>query len=129
MRTRLVDANILDPILRILIEQNDENDKNAACATLCNLVLDFSPMKTSAISKGALDAVLLLLGNMNSSLRLNAVWALKNLLYMAEPTVKRAVMDKLTYERLYQMTLDPDVEVQVQALNMLRNLACGDDAV
>lgn len=34
------------------------------------------------------------------TLRLNAVWAIKNLLYLAGPETKTLVMDRLTYRTL-----------------------------
>jgi len=83
------------------------------------------------------------------SLRLNSIWALKNLLYQADSATKDLVMTTLTYDRLRKYVLfflfhyffffaslcltpllhlsflsDPDNGIQEQALTMLRNLAC-----
>jgi len=57
--------------------------------------------------------------------RLNAVWALKNLIYQAELDVKSAVMDQLSFPRLQALMTDSELSVQEQALAVLRNLASG----
>ena len=89
------------------------------------------------------------------SLRLNSIWALKNLLYQADSVTKDLVMKKLTYSGLQRFFLfffcfylfsccifgthpnpifdfsllnDPEPGIQEQALNLLRNLACSKDA-
>lgn len=130
LRTHLLDAGIVDPVIRLLAaEDEDVVVKTAACATLCNMVLDFSSVKANLLEKGAVDLLLGLIRSMNTGLRLNAVWAMKNLLYLAEPKLKQTVMAKMTFDLLYELTQDPELDVQVQALNMLRNLACGDESV
>lgn len=88
-------------------------------------------------------------------LRLNSIWALKNLLYQADSITKELVMKKLTYSglkmsvsfflsffffhldsrfkdrvcfSLCSLLNDHEPAIQEQALNMLRNLACSKDA-
>jgi hypothetical protein len=41
----LVDAHVLEPLLQLLQEDQDTTVKVSASAALCNLILDFSPMK------------------------------------------------------------------------------------
>jgi len=103
--------------------------KIAACATICNMVLDFSSVKSSMIEKKAVDLVVNMIKSTYSGLRLNAVWAMKNLLYLADKNIKQEVMSSLTFDLLFSLTYDPDIDVQSQALNMLRNLACGEESV
>lgn len=40
--------------------------------------------------------------SMDPALRLNAVWAIKNLLYLADHATKQRVMGKMTYDLLYE---------------------------
>lgn len=57
--------------------------------------------------------------NNEPSLRLNAVWALKNLTAMPSATAKAAVMTQLPYERLRSLldeTAEPSVQVRGVAL-------------
>jgi hypothetical protein len=129
LRTHLVDANIVGPVIRLLSESEETVLQTAACATLCNLVLDFSPMKQAVLDSGAVDRIVALLREKDVPLRLNAVWAIKNLLYMADAKTKRSVMDRMSFDLLHALTLDPELDVQTQALNILRNLACGEDSV
>eukprot|EP00741_Cyanophora_paradoxa_P005561 tig00000900_g5391.t1 len=97
----------------------------SAAATVCNIVLDFSPMKKVVLEQGGVARLVALASAPDATLRLNAVWALKNLSYMAESEVKGAIMAELTYGRLFRLLEDPSPPVQEQALTLLRNLAYG----
>jgi len=66
-----------------------------------------------------------LVHSMESSLRLNAVWALKNLLFQAESDIKNTVMKQLKYGTLVQLLSDAETGIQEQSMNLLRNVACG----
>jgi hypothetical protein len=70
-----------------------------------------------------------LVSSMDSNLRLNAVWALKNLLFQAESDIKTKVMHQLTYPTLKSLMHDSEIGIQEQSLNLLRNLACGNETV
>ena len=129
LRTHLLDAGIVEPIISLLGAEEDLVVKIAACATICNMVLDFSSVKSSMIEKKAVDLVVNMIKSTYSGLRLNAVWAMKNLLYLADKNIKQEVMSSLTFDLLFSLTYDPDIDVQSQALNMLRNLACGEESV
>ena len=76
--------------------------QTTASATLCNLVLDFSPMKKTVIEQGIVEKLVSLTKSMDTGLRLNSVWALKNLLYQADSEIKATVMKQLTFENLEQ---------------------------
>lgn len=79
----------------------------AASATLCNIVLDFSPMKRIVMEGGGkctksilsnsygptgIAKLVSLLSSDDSSLRLNGLWGLKNLAYEAELPLKEAIL-------------------------------------
>jgi len=76
------------------------------------------------LEQGAIEKLVELAHSPDNTLRLNAVWALKNLVYHCESEIKDAVMKALTYTKMEALISDPEVDIQEQALNLLRNLAC-----
>jgi hypothetical protein len=123
LRTNLVDAGIALPIFKLLFDANEEVQITAS-ATLCNIVLDFSPMKKIVIENGGVQQLVQLVHSTNQELRLNAAWALKNMLFQSDLDTKKGVMQNLGWETLCTVLNDPDISIQVQALNLWRNLAC-----
>lgn len=124
LRTSLVDAGISDPLLQLLDDESIEV-KNCACATICNIVLDFSPMKLTFVEKGGVKRLIDLIDCNNMELRINALWALKNLLYQSDSKIKNQVMDYLGWTKLRELTDDSNAEIREQAMNLIRNIACG----
>lgn len=49
---------------------------------------------------GGIEKLVELVRSPDNTLRLNAIWALKNLVYQAESDVKEAVMKVLTYQTM-----------------------------
>jgi hypothetical protein len=125
LRTSLVDAGVAIPLFKLLDDPSLEVQV-AASAALCNIVLDFSPMKKVVLESGALSRLVTLLDSMDPALRLNGLWALKNLAYEAELPLKEAIMKELTSETLYRLVFDTDLAIQEQALALLRNLVYKD---
>lgn len=97
----------------------------AACGALCNLVLDFSPMKKSVIEAGAIQRFVEYSRATDTDLQLNGTWALNNLLFRADLNAKKAVMDSLTFDALIGLLHDPKINIQEQALEIVRNLVFG----
>ncbi len=128
LRTNLVDAGVALPLFKLLSDDSLEVQISAS-ATLCNIVLDFSPMKKIVLEHGGVGKLVSLLGSSNEKLRLNAIWAIKNLVYQAETAVKASVIKDLGWAGLQQLINDKDVIIQEQALNLLRNIACGKEWV
>ncbi|KAI8388249.1 armadillo-type protein [Radiomyces spectabilis] len=124
LRTSLVDAGAASPLIKLL---QDESlvVQAAACGALCNLALDFSPMKKSVIDAGAVERFVEYSRSTDPELQLNGVWALNSLLYKADLQAKQAVMRVLTYDALVQLLHDPNPAIQEQCLEIVRNLACG----
>ncbi|KAM3583146.1 Armadillo repeat-containing protein 8 [Umbelopsis sp. WA50703] len=124
LRTHLVDAGVTGPLLKLL---DDESPvvQAAACGSLCNLILDFSPMKKTVIEDGGLANFVQFTHSENAALKLNAIWSLKNLLYSADSDTKRTVMRQLSYDYLIELLNDPCIDIQEQALDLVRNLVCG----
>jgi hypothetical protein len=122
LRTCLVDANIT-PILLRLLDDPLLLVRECATAAICNIVLDFSPLKRIVIEGGGVDKLVAMVNSGGSeSLVVNALWAIKNLVYMAEGEVKRVVMDLLTYETLYQLCMSDNIAIKDQSVAILRNL-------
>ncbi|ORY08135.1 ARM repeat-containing protein [Basidiobolus meristosporus CBS 931.73] len=69
LRTSLVDAGIAIPLFQLLSDEST-SVQTTASATLCNIVLGFSPMKITVLENGA------------------------------EPEIKQTVMKHLTYQKL-----------------------------
>lgn len=123
LRTFLVDAGLVTPLI-LLLDDPSTLVQKTACAALCNLVLDFSPMKETVLREGGVRRLVDLIGSADPDLRYNALWALKNLLYLADTPIKTATMELITYPRLQSLANDPSLLVQEQALNLIRNLVC-----
>ncbi|CAO3658521.1 unnamed protein product [Umbelopsis ramanniana] len=124
LRTHLVDAGVISPLLKLL-DDGSPVVQAAACGSLCNMILDFSPMKKTVIEEGGLASFVKFTHSDNAALKLNSVWSLKNLLYSADSEIKRTVMQQLGYGYLIELLNDSSLEVQEQALDLVRNLACG----
>lgn len=127
LRTNLVDGGVALPLFKLLSDSS-ETVQITASAALCNIVLDFSPMKKTFMDNGGVEKAIKLVGASNTQLRLNAVWALKNLLFQADSDVKHSVMEGLTYPGLWGLLHDREFEIEEQAVNLLRNLACGKES-
>eukprot|EP00854_Cymbomonas_tetramitiformis_P003657 gene3657-4592_t len=106
-----VDSNMTQALLNLLTDGSTEV-KEAAAATLCNMVLDFSPMKEQLLSSGGLRHLAVLAQAPQYVLRLNSMWALKNLLYLSKSPSKEAVMQSLSYTTMRQLLLNDVEEVQ-----------------
>ncbi|CAG8527125.1 5191_t:CDS:10 [Ambispora leptoticha] len=122
LRTSLVDAGIAGPLFKLLSDESTDV-QTIACATFCNMVLEFSPMKRTILELGGIEKLVELVHSPDNNIRLNAIWGLKNLICHAESDIKDSVMKILTYPMLAKLIDDPELDVQEQALNLLRNLA------
>eukprot|EP01132_Coremiostelium_polycephalum_P002301 gene2301-2840_t len=125
LRTSLFECTIAIPLLKLLDDQSLEVQISAS-ATLCNLILDFSPMKQAILENGGVKKLVSLTTGQDFQLRLNCVWALKNMLFMAEPSLKESVMKELTYAKLISLIRDYEPPIAEQALSVLRNFAYKD---
>jgi len=102
LRTTLVDAGIVTPLLALL-DDSAETVQVAACATICNIVLDFSPMKQAVWDAGGVDKLISLAKNKTGDLRLNGLWAIKNLLYKTDSAVKEKLMKAFGWDTLKRL--------------------------
>ncbi|EPQ28730.1 uncharacterized protein PFL1_03534 [Pseudozyma flocculosa PF-1] len=151
LRTSLVDAGIAAKLVGLINDEDeDEAVKVEATAAICNLMTDFSPMRKLVMEQGGLDRLVAfahgrLHGPATSveatsspdsgacasadaacqDLRLNALWALKNMLWKCEKLAKVEVLDKLGWDFVVAQALDGEMVMREQALNILRNAAVG----
>ncbi|KAF9053450.1 hypothetical protein BJ165DRAFT_1591247 [Panaeolus papilionaceus] len=63
------------------------------------------------------------------SLRLNALWAIKNLVRNTSLETKKDIMRVMKWEELLKLLSDPDEDIQDQAFNILRNMCDNADSV
>ncbi|KAJ7664973.1 armadillo-type protein [Mycena rosella] len=95
----------------------------AALAAVCNIVNEFSPLRPIYLDLGLMARLVQLLGGGDATLRLSALWAVKNLLSKSSGETKRDVMQTLGWGRLGELLQDADPAIQEQALHLVRNLA------
>ncbi|KAI9292550.1 ARM repeat-containing protein [Neoconidiobolus thromboides FSU 785] len=126
LRTELMDAGLFKPLFKLL-DDEDITVKSVAVSTLCNVVLKFSPMKTDIVQNGGIEKLVALVDASDKELSLNAIWALKNLIFKSDPSVKRSLMSILAYSRLEEFILNGLPDVQEQTLGLVRNLSCGEE--
>ncbi|KAI0451543.1 armadillo repeat protein [Xylaria acuta] len=105
LRTALVDQNASEPLFRLL-RHPDVEVQIAATACICNLVPDFSPMRDPLIDAGVLKVLCEHAHSLNSALRLNALWALKNLVDSASIDHKKRCVEELESGWLVQLICD-----------------------
>jgi armadillo repeat-containing protein 8 len=126
LRTNLVDAGIALPLFRLLSDESLEV-KIAATGAVCNLMLEFSPMRKAILEQGAMKILCAHTRSEYSQLRLNAVWALKHYCYQPDDASQvEGMLNELGYEQLMRLCDDEDVGVQEQALSVIRNVMTGE---
>lgn len=124
LRSSLVDAGAAKPLFKLLSDSS-VSVQIAASATICNIVLDFSPMKKIVLEQGAVPQLVSLTLSQDHELKLNSIWALKNLLYQADSSDKDKVIDALGWDVLGMLLNDPHPDIQEQSLTLVRNLVYG----
>eukprot|EP01018_Ginkgo_biloba_P032742 Gb_32695 [translate_table: standard] len=124
LRNGLTNENIVSPLFTLLDDQSSVVQV-AALSAISNIVLDFTPHKAVFFKCGGVSQLIQLARAMDPMLRLNAVWALRNLIYLADMSVKEKVMMELTVSTLTSLIHDPEEVVQEQALAFVRNLVYG----
>uniref|UniRef100_A0AAQ5YH42 Armadillo repeat-containing protein 8 n=1 Tax=Amphiprion ocellaris TaxID=80972 RepID=A0AAQ5YH42_AMPOC len=93
-----------------------------ASSTLCNLLLEFSPSKEPILESGVIELLCSLTQSDSSALRVNGIWALMNMAFQADQKVKVEIVRCLGTEQLFRLLSDPDTNVLMKTLGLLRNL-------
>jgi len=81
-------------------------------------------MRKSFMERGIVAKFVQMIGSGDSNVRLNALWAIKNLVFEAKSELKETVMRQFGYDTLSRLLNDDEHLIQEQALNLVRNLAC-----
>lgn len=124
LRSRVVEPQVTERLCGLLYDSLSKVQASAAEA-LCNLVLEFSSTKEVVLRAGGVTGLAGLARSMLPTLRLDAMWALKNLAWQASTTVKRSIAQELGWSDLCALLRDEDPRVAVEAAALLRNLPDG----
>ncbi|XP_018830933.1 armadillo repeat-containing protein 8 [Juglans regia] len=115
---------IVIPLVRLLHDPCT-SVQVAALGAIGNIVVDFTTHKSTFVKCGGLKLLVQLSKSMDPTMRLKALWALKNLTFLADNTCKEGILLELTTPLLSSLICDPEASVQVQALALVRNLVDG----
>ncbi|KDP22094.1 hypothetical protein JCGZ_25925 [Jatropha curcas] len=97
----------------------------AALGAISNIVVDFTTRKSTFVQCGGVKHLIQLSKSMDSTVRSNALWALKNMLFLADDRCKEGIFMELSASLLASLIRDDDPFVQEQALALVRNLIDG----
>ncbi|KAK0147049.1 Armadillo repeat-containing protein 8 [Merluccius polli] len=121
LRTSFHDHAVWKPLMKLL--QNAPDDVLVmASSTLCNLLLEFSPSKEPILESGVIELLCSLTQSESPALRVNGIWALMNMAFQADQKVKVEIVRSLGTEKLFRLLSDPDINVLMKTLGLLRNL-------
>ncbi|PPQ75379.1 hypothetical protein CVT26_015511 [Gymnopilus dilepis] len=108
----------------------DRRVLSAALSAVCNIVNDFSPLRPIYLEEKLMPRLVYILRESGDPpLRLNALWAVKNLVRKTSTETKRDIMNYLGWAELADYLSDPDDELQEQAFNTLRNIAEDEEGI
>ncbi|ORY90921.1 armadillo-type protein [Leucosporidium creatinivorum] len=121
LRTSLVETGAADALFELLKDEEDTVVQITAAATVSNLVLEFSPMRQLLIDQGCIKRICRLVRSTDPSLKLEALFALKNASYQSNSTFKRGLMEDLSWSLLAELIEDSNDRIAEQAICILRN--------
>eukprot|EP00050_Salpingoeca_kvevrii_P017172 m.62615 g.62615 ORF g.62615 m.62615 type:complete len:664 (+) comp7408_c0_seq2:20-2011(+) len=125
LRTTFVEVKMVDALQKLL-ESSQRELLLGVSACICNLVMDFSPLKRDLLTPPTLKRLAELCRAPDAAIRSNGVLAVKNMLFSGgnalpfpESTV---VMDAVGYAVLSTLLNDEDARVVADALGIVQNL-------
>ncbi|KAG0707819.1 ARM repeat-containing protein [Suillus ampliporus] len=124
IRTNITDSDIGMKLFAIF-QKEDEDPRvtYAALNAICNLVIDFSPLRPKLLAQGLLPRLVQLLSSDDLNMRVSALWAIRNTLQKSDPSTRQTTMSHLGWPRLVMLCNDSSPEIQEQAMGILHNLA------
>lgn len=121
LKTTFQDHAVWIP-LRNLLHNASDDVLLVASSTICNLLLEFSNSKQHFTDRPSMELLCGLTRREDSALRLNGVWALMNMAYQSEQSIKMQILSTLTTEQIFRLLSDRDPDVVIKTLGLLRNL-------
>ncbi|KAM9802865.1 armadillo repeat-containing protein 8 isoform X2 [Syngnathus typhle] len=121
LRTSFHDHAVWKPLMKLLQNAPDEVLVMGS-STLCNLLLQFSPSKEPILESGIIELLCSLTQSETPALRVNGIWALMNMAFQADHKLKVEIIQCLGTEQLFRLLSDPDGNVLMKTLGLLRNL-------
>ncbi|CAG7937781.1 unnamed protein product [Penicillium olsonii] len=94
LRTSLIDAGVAEPLFTLL-RHSDTEVQTAATAAICNLALDFSPMKEAIISANIIPILCEHAHSTNTKLQIESLWALKHMVYDTANDIRMNIVQTL----------------------------------
>jgi hypothetical protein len=119
-----VNESVIIPLVNLL-DDDSTSVQVAALGAISNVVVDFKTHKSLFIRSGGVKHLIQFSKSMDSTLRLNAVWALKNLSFLVDTACKEGIFTELTVSTLASLICDPKPCIQEQAMGLVRNLVDG----
>ncbi|KAM5464020.1 hypothetical protein MauCBS54593_007196 [Microsporum audouinii] len=108
LRTSLIDAGIAVPICA-LVKSNNVEIQIAATSVMCNLALDFSPMKEALLEANMVPILCENSHSPNANLRIESLWSLKHISYNVPNKMKKDILEDLGIEWIKQvLSHDPN---------------------
>ncbi|KAI0822769.1 ARM repeat-containing protein [Trametes gibbosa] len=126
LRTNIVDTGLGLAVFQLFMKEDEDRQvMHASSAVICNIVTNFSPLRTTLLEQGVIARLIQLLHADDKDLKLNALWAFTNMLYKASPELKHEVVNAIGWVEINSLLLNPDTRLQEQMLHMLRHVADG----
>lgn len=108
-------GDIISPLLRLTGEDVDARTVAEATATLANMAVEYSSVKTILLDQGGIARFVEMASlQSNDTLRLHGTWALSSVVYMSTSEVKKRVMDAFSWNSAYALLFDTAVEIRVR---------------
>ncbi|XVF69636.1 hypothetical protein PTKIN_Ptkin11bG0097600 [Pterospermum kingtungense] len=115
---------VVIPLVQLFLDPST-SVQVAALGAISNIVVDFTTHKSIFVKCGGIKQLVQLAKSMEPAVRSNALWALKNFVFLADNTLKEGVFSQLTASLISSLICDPEPSVQEQALSLVRNLVDG----
>ncbi|KAF3666337.1 putative armadillo repeat-containing protein 8-like isoform X2 [Capsicum annuum] len=119
-----MNENFVVPLVRLLFDDLTFVQVSALDA-ISNIVVDFLAHKKIFMQCGGVKQLVQLSKSMDSTIRVKAVCALRNLTFLVNDQCKEEILSELTQLTLGSLICDPETCVQEQSLSLVRNLVDG----
>ncbi|KAF0924749.1 hypothetical protein E2562_014550 [Oryza meyeriana var. granulata] len=112
------------PLVQLLYDSST-SVQVAALGAISNIAVNLTPRKSILLDSGAVSQLVHLSKSMDPTLRLKAVWALRNIMFLLNPKDKDFILKELTLSTLSSLICDSEHFVQEQTMALVHNLVDG----